>query len=155
MVGLAVVAEQECRSDSSDVGGQGPTDARLAEPREVGQSRQQNIPYAHSRGSLHATQALEDRGRLLHAPGEWTPPLVIPHQGIHHRSRPGEFLGQNDAINQSGIRSRAQVRGNGMGRVTEQDQAAGEPAPTVHLANGIDQQVVERRHPVQQVPRGG
>ena len=72
------MVEQGCRPDSSDVNGQGPTDALVAEPRELGQTRQQNIPYAHSRGSLHATQALEDRGRLLHTPGEWTPPLVIP-----------------------------------------------------------------------------
>jgi hypothetical protein len=33
MVGSAGVTEQGCRSDSSDVGGQGPTDALLAEPR--------------------------------------------------------------------------------------------------------------------------
>jgi hypothetical protein len=40
-----------------------------------------------------------------------------------------------------------------MGRVAEQNQAAGEPAPTVHAADGIDQQVIERRHPPQQIRR--
>jgi len=42
-----------------------------------------------------------------------------------------------------------------MGRVTEQDQAAGVPARTVDAGDGIDQQIVERRHPLQQVCRGG
>ena len=41
-----------------------------------------------------------------------------------------------------------------MGGVAEQNQAAGEPAPTVDPADGIDQQVVERRHPLQQVRCG-
>ena len=38
-----------------------------------------------------------------------------------------------------------------MGGVAEQNQTAGEPAPTVDAAEGIDQQVVERRHLLQQV----
>ena len=50
MVGSAGV-EQGCRSNSSDVGGEGPTDALLAEPREPGQSRQQSVPYAQGRDS--------------------------------------------------------------------------------------------------------
>src|SRR5215217_8793781 len=42
-----------------------------------------------------------------------------------------------------------------MGGVAEQNQAAGEPAATGDAADGIDQEVVERRHPFQQVCCGG
>jgi hypothetical protein len=42
-----------------------------------------------------------------------------------------------------------------MGCVAEQNQAAGAPAPTVDPADRIHQQVVERRHPLQQVCCGG
>src|SRR5829696_10261499 len=42
-----------------------------------------------------------------------------------------------------------------MGGVAEQNQAAGKPAPTSDAADGINQQVVERRHPLQQVSCGG
>ena len=68
MVRSARVAEQGCRSDSSDVRGQGPTDGLLTEPREPGQSPQQSVPCAQGRDSLDATQALQHRRRLLHAP---------------------------------------------------------------------------------------
>jgi hypothetical protein len=37
---------------------------------------------AQGRDLLDATQALEHPGSLPHAPGGWTPPLVIPRQGI-------------------------------------------------------------------------
>ena len=92
-VGSAGGAGQECRSDCCDVGGEGPPDALLTQPREPCQSRQQSISYAQRRDSFDATQALQHLGRLLHAPGEWTSTLVIPHQCIHHRGCPGEFLG--------------------------------------------------------------
>src|SRR5215211_7159228 len=42
-----------------------------------------------------------------------------------------------------------------MGCVAEQNQAAGEPAPTVDPADSIHQQVIERRHPLQEVRCGG
>jgi hypothetical protein len=45
--------------------------------------------------------------------------------------------------------------GHGMGRVAKQYQVAGEPAPTVNATDGVDQQVIERRHPLQQVCCGG
>ena len=129
----------------------GRRDGLLTEPREPGAPGQQSVPYAPNRDPLDATQALQHLCRLLHAPDEWAPTLVVAHQGILNRADAGEFLGEDNSVDQSTVRSRAQVRGHGMGCVAEQDQATGEPAPTVDPAEGIDQQVVERRHPLQQV----
>jgi len=87
------LALPDSRSDSSDVRGQAPTDGLVTEPGKPGQSRQQCIPYAQGRDSFDATQALQHRRRLLHAPSERAPALVVRHQGIHHRCSAGEFLG--------------------------------------------------------------
>ena len=38
-------------------------------------------------------------------PREWTPALVVPREGIHHRWRPGEFVGQDHAVDQRAVRS--------------------------------------------------
>jgi hypothetical protein len=79
--------------------------------------------------------------------------FVVSRQG--HRWYPGEFLGEDHAIDQSAVRSLAKVRAMAWAASPSKNQAAGEPAPTVDLADGIDQQIVERRHPLHQVRRGG
>jgi hypothetical protein len=60
-------------------------------------ARQQSLSTAHVRSvdpdresdaagpARHRAGHLEHPGRLLHAPGEWTPPLVISRQGIRGR----------------------------------------------------------------------
>jgi hypothetical protein len=115
------IAEQGRRLNSSDVRCHSPTDRPLTQPRKPGQSRQQSVPCAPSRDSLKATQILQHLGRPLHPLRKWTPALVISQQCILHRWGPDEFLGQDYAVDQSAVRSLAQVRGHGMSRVAEQD----------------------------------
>jgi hypothetical protein len=81
-----------CRSDNSDVGGQGPTNSPRQRAAGTGPIPPAEVPYVRGGDSLDATQALEHFRRLQHASGEWTPTLGVAHQGIHHRWCPGEFL---------------------------------------------------------------